>query len=69
MADPKLPSIYLHEEGRRDQADLDLRVLGVASLSGAECSLDGIDALVTEAGDLDIGAHLDGLGGQALGNI
>jgi hypothetical protein len=56
-------------ERRRDKLDLDLGVLGVASLSLAQGGLDGVDSFITEAGDFDIGTNLCGLGCQALANV
>jgi hypothetical protein len=38
-------------ERRRHKLDLDLVVGGVLRLGGAQGSLDGVDAFVTEAGD------------------
>lgn len=60
---------HSHIEGGRNQPALDLGLLGVASLGGAESRLDGVDALVAEAGDLDVGTDLGGLGGQPLADV
>lgn len=46
------------------QSDLDLVLGGVVGLSGTEGILDGVDSIVTEACDLDIGTDLGGVGGQ-----
>jgi hypothetical protein len=54
---------------RRNQLDLDLGLLGVASLSSAKSGLDGIDTFVAEAGDLDIGTDLGGLGCKTLADV
>lgn len=54
---------------RRHQLDLDLGVLCVLGLGGAQGSLDGVDALVAEAGDLNIGTDLGGLGSKTLANV
>lgn len=51
-------------ERRSHQSDLDLVLRGVVGLSGTEGILDGIDSIVTEAGNLDIGTDLGGVGGQ-----
>lgn len=67
--DPRFPSEHLHIERGRNQPALDLGVFGVASLGGAQGSLDGVDALVAEAGDLDVGTDLGGLGSQPLANV
>lgn len=56
-------------ERRRDELNLDLGVLGVAGLSLAQGVLDGVDSLVTEASDFDIGTDLCGLRCQALANV
>lgn len=53
----------------RYQLDLDLGIGGVAGLGGAQGSLNGVDALVAEAGDLDIGTDLGGLGSETLADI
>jgi hypothetical protein len=53
----------------RNQLDLDLGFLGVASLSSAESSLDGIDTFVAEAGDLDVGTDLGGLRCETFADI
>ncbi len=44
-------------------------LLGVTGLGGAQSRLDGVDTLVAEAGDFDIGTDLGWLGGQALANV
>jgi hypothetical protein len=54
-----------HVHGRGDELDAHGAVCRTALLSLAERGLDGVDALVGEAGDLDVGADLDGLRGQA----
>ena len=50
-----------HEDGRRDQIDLDRLVLGGHLEALAQSVLDGVDALVAVARDLDVGAALDRL--------
>ena len=52
-----------------DELDLDLSLRGVAGLSGAKCGLDCVDALISEAGNLNIGADLCWLWGKALSDI
>jgi len=59
----------LHVEGRRHKSALDLSLSRVAGLGGAESGLDRIDALVGEAGDLDIGTNLGRLGSETLADI
>lgn len=54
---------------RRDELDLDGGIWGVLGLSLAECLLDGVDSLVSEAGNLDVGADLGGLGSKTLGDV
>lgn len=56
-------------EWGRNQLNLNLGLLGVASLRGAESSLDGIDAFVAEAGNLDIGTDLGGLRCETLADV
>jgi len=46
-----------------------LRLGRVAGLGGAQSSLDGVDALVAEAGNLDIGADLGRLRCELLANV
>jgi hypothetical protein len=56
-------------ERRRNELNLDLGLLGVGSLGSAQGGLDGVDTLVTEAGDLDIGTKLGGLGSETLADV
>lgn len=56
-------------EGRRNELDLDHGVFGVAGLSLAQGVLDGVDSFVAEAGNLDIGTDLCGLGRQTLADV
>ena len=56
-------------ERRRHKLDLDLGFLSVLGLSCAKSGLDSIDSLVTEAGDLDIGSDLGGLGCESLADV
>jgi hypothetical protein len=56
-------------EGRGDQLDLDLVFGGVVGLGGTEGILDGIDSVVTEAGNLDIGTDLGGVGGELAADV
>lgn len=56
-------------ERGRHELDLDLSLLCVLGLGGAEGRLDGVDALVAEAGDFNIGTDLGRLGSQALANV
>jgi hypothetical protein len=41
----------------------------VVGLGSSQSSLDGIDTLVSEAGDFDIGSDLGSLGGKALADV
>ena len=56
-------------ERRRHELDLDLGVIGAVGLGCAESSLDGVDSLVSEASDLDIGSDLGGLGCESLADV
>lgn len=56
-------------EGRSDQLDLDLVLGGVVGLGGAESLLDGVDTLVAEAGNLDIGTDLGRVGSELLADV
>jgi hypothetical protein len=60
---------HLHVERRRHQAALDLGIGRVTGLGGAQGRLDGINAVVAEAGDLDVGANLGRLGSELLANV
>lgn len=52
-----------------NELDLDLVVGGVLFLSGAESVLDGVDSIVTEAGNLDIGTDLGGVGSELAADV
>jgi len=54
---------------RSHQLDLDLVVGGVVGLGSTESLLDGIDSIVTEAGDFDIGTDLSRVGSEPLGDV
>jgi hypothetical protein len=54
---------------RSNQLDLDLVLGGVVGLGGAESLLDGVDTLVAEAGDLDIGTDLGRVRGELLADV
>lgn len=54
---------------RRHQLDLDLGVLSVSRLGSSQSSLDGIDAVISKAGDLDIGSDFGGLGCESLADV
>lgn len=56
-------------ERGRDELDLDQGLVGVLGLGGAQGSLDGVDALVAEAGYFDIGTDLGRLGSETLANV
>lgn len=56
-------------EGRSDQLDLDLVLGGVVGLSGTEGIFDGIDSVITKAGNLDIGTDLGGVGGELAADV
>lgn len=56
-------------ERRSHQSDLDLVLGGVVGLSGTEGILDGIDSIVAEAGNLDIGTDLGRMGGQLAADV
>lgn len=56
-------------QGRRNELDLDLDVVGVLGLGGAEGGLDGVDALVGETGDFDVGADFGGVRGELFGDV
>jgi len=60
---------HLHIERRRNQPALDLGLGRVAGLGRAQSGLDGVDALVAEAGDLDVGADLGRLGRELLADV
>ena len=53
----------------RHELDLDLGLRCVVRFGGAQGVLDGVDALVSEAGDLDVGADLGGVGGELLADV
>lgn len=53
----------------RHKLDLDLGVVVVLGLGSAERSLDGIDTLVAEAGNLNIGSDLGGLRSESLADV
>jgi hypothetical protein len=54
---------------RRDEPDLDRHGSGRDGLARPERSLDGVDALVRETLDLDVGPDLDGFRRQPAGNV
>jgi hypothetical protein len=56
-------------QGRSNQLDLDLVLGGVVGLGGTEGILDGIDSVVTEAGNLDIGTDLGGVGSELAADV
>lgn len=56
-------------EGGSHELDLDLVLLGVVGLGSTQGSLNGVDSIVAEAGDLDIGTDLGGVGGQLLTDV
>jgi len=60
---------YIHVKGRRNESALDFLIRGVLGLGDTQSGLDGIDTLVGEAGDFDIGTDFDGLGSQPLADI
>lgn len=51
------------------ELDLDLVLGGVLFLSGAESILDGVDSIVAEAGNLDIGTDLGGVGSELAADV
>lgn len=61
--------LHSHVERGRYKSALDLGLGCVASLGRAQSLLDGVDALIAEAGDLDIGTDLGRLGCQALSDV
>jgi len=61
--------LHSHVERGRYKPALDLGLSCVASLGRTQSLLDGVDALITETGDLNIGTDLGGLGCQALSDI
>ncbi|KAI6751536.1 hypothetical protein HG531_006232 [Fusarium graminearum] len=54
---------------RRHQPDLDLSLLSVLGLGCVQSGLDSIDTVVAEAGDLNIGSDLGGLGCETLADV
>lgn len=56
-------------EGRSHKSDLDLVLGGVVGLGGAQGGLDGVDSIVAEASDLDIGTDLGGVGSELLADV
>lgn len=51
------------------QLDLDLVLGGVVGLGGAQSVLDGVDSIVTEAGDFDVGTDLGRVGGKLFADV
>lgn len=56
-------------ERRSNELDLDLALGGVLGLGGAEGIFDGIDPVVTEAGNLDIGTDLGRVGSELAADV
>ena len=56
-------------KGRSYQLDLDLVLGGVVGLGNTEGSLDSVDSIITEAGHLNIGTNLGGVGSELLADI
>lgn len=54
---------------RSHKLDLDLVLGGVVRLGSAKGLLDGVDSIVTEAGDFDIGTDLSRVGGKFLADV
>lgn len=54
---------------RGHKLDLDLVLGGVVGLGGTEGRLDGVNSVIAEAGDFDIGTDLSGVGGKLLANV
>lgn len=56
-------------QGWRDELNLDLGLLCVARLGSAQGRLYGVDTLIAEASNLNIGTDLGWLRGKALANV
>lgn len=61
--------LHSHVERGGYKPALDLSLGCVASLGRAQSLLDGVDALIAEAGDLDVGTDLGRLRCQALSDV
>lgn len=58
-----------HVERGSHQSDLDLVLGGVVRLGGPESILDGVDTIVSEASDLNIGTDLSRVGSELLADV